>query len=160
MGNASDLKHHKFPLAKIKKIMKLEPDVHMVTGEAPIVLSKACEMLISDLTMRSWLHTVESSRQKILRSDISVAVSRSNNFGFLSEVVPRDESVAAAPAAGPVAMPHQDYGVLPPGMVIGHPVVDCNGMYPPPPQTQEWWPAAPGEGEDAAWEIGGSSGGN
>ncbi|KAL9813861.1 Nuclear transcription factor Y subunit C-7 [Arabidopsis thaliana] len=160
MGNATDVKHHAFPLTRIKKIMKSNPEVNMVTAEAPVLISKACEMLILDLTMRSWLHTVEGGRQTLkrsdtlTRSDISAATTRSFKFTFLGDVVPRDPSVVTD---DPVL--HLDGEVLPPGTVIGYPVFDCNGVYASPPQMQEW-PAVPGDGEEAAGEIGGSSGGN
>ena len=42
------------PLARIKRIMKSDEDVRMISAEAPIVFAKACEMFISDLTMRSY----------------------------------------------------------------------------------------------------------
>ncbi|CAH8279171.1 unnamed protein product [Arabidopsis lyrata] len=155
-GNASDVKHNEFPLARIKKIMKSDANVQKVTAEAPILISKACEMLILDLTMQSWLHTVEGRRETLKRSDISAAVTRDLKFTFLGDVVPRDPSVVTA---YPVPKPHPEGEVLPPGMVIGHPVFGCNCTYAPPPQMQEW-PAVPDDGEEAAEEIGGSSGGN
>ena len=53
----SDLKRQELPLARIKKIMKLDEDVKMISAEAPVLFGKACEMFIHELTMRAWIHT-------------------------------------------------------------------------------------------------------
>ncbi|XP_010485030.1 PREDICTED: nuclear transcription factor Y subunit C-7-like [Camelina sativa] len=160
IGNASNTRNHELPPARIKKIMKSDPNVNMIAGEAPILLSKACEMLIVDLTMRSWLNTVERGQKKLKRSDISVAVTRGLSFTFLVDIVPRDESVNVVdPRFVDMLIPRSED--LPPGMVLGHPVVGCNGMYFIPPQMQEL-PAAPcdgeeeeavGDGEEAAGDL-------
>ncbi|KAJ7010695.1 hypothetical protein NC653_001221 [Populus alba x Populus x berolinensis] len=34
---------------------KSSDDVKMISGEAPIVFSKACDLFIEDLTQRSWI---------------------------------------------------------------------------------------------------------
>ncbi|KAH8521922.1 hypothetical protein H0E87_002815 [Populus deltoides] len=50
---------HSLPLARIKKIMKKSgDDVKMISGEAPIVFSKACELFIEDLTQS---HSMDNS---------------------------------------------------------------------------------------------------
>ncbi|KAG6781043.1 hypothetical protein POTOM_013924 [Populus tomentosa] len=47
---------HSLPLARIKKITKKSgDDVKMISGEAPTVFSKACELFIEELTQRSWM---------------------------------------------------------------------------------------------------------
>ncbi|KAG7537399.1 Histone-fold [Arabidopsis suecica] len=148
-----NFKNHEFPITRIKRIMKFDPDVTMVAGEAPILFSKACEMFIMDVTMRSWLHAQESNRLTIKRSDVAAAVDRTLIIDFLLDVVDEDEGESVAAAADPVAVPHLDDGELPPGMVIGTPVCSGLGIYAPQPQMQAWpgaWTAAPGEEEDAA----------
>lgn len=37
----SDFKNHPLPLARIKKVMKSDPEVKMISAEAPILFSKA-----------------------------------------------------------------------------------------------------------------------
>lgn len=51
-----DFKTHELPLARIKKIMRLEDDVaemgtprFMIAAEAPIVIAKACEVFILEV---------------------------------------------------------------------------------------------------------------
>ncbi|VVB15546.1 unnamed protein product [Arabis nemorensis] len=152
MESVRDFKSHQLPLTRIKKIMKSDRDVHMISAEAPIVLAKACEMFIFDLTRRSWVHAEESKRRTLQKSDISAAASRTFAFDFLLDVVPRDESALAAAAdTSFMPMPHPDAGVTPyyypPGMVTGIPVAVGGGMYAAPPQ----------DGEEEAGQSGGNS---
>jgi hypothetical protein len=57
--SVNDLKNYNLPLARVKKIMKSDEDVRMISAEAPILFSKACELFIIELTHRSWIHAVE-----------------------------------------------------------------------------------------------------
>ncbi|XP_047337010.1 nuclear transcription factor Y subunit C-2-like [Impatiens glandulifera] len=83
----TDFKTHSLPLARIKRIMKAEEDVRMISAEAPIVLAKACEMFILELTLRSWIHTEENKRRTVQKSDIATAISRTDVFDFLVDVI-------------------------------------------------------------------------
>ena len=53
------------PLARIKKIMKLDDDVKMISAEVPILFAKAAELFIQELTIHSWLQTEESRRRTL-----------------------------------------------------------------------------------------------
>ncbi|KAF9351260.1 hypothetical protein BGX26_010702 [Mortierella sp. AD094] len=87
----SDFKNHPLPLARIKKVMKSDPEVKMISAEAPILFSKACEIFICEITRRAWLHAEENKRRTLQRSDVASAVSRSDQFDFLIDIVPREE---------------------------------------------------------------------
>ncbi|KAF9083988.1 hypothetical protein BGX29_002804 [Mortierella sp. GBA35] len=87
----SDFKNHPLPLARIKKVMKSDPEVKMISAEAPILFSKACEIFICEVTRRAWLHAEENKRRTLQRSDVANAVSRSDQFDFLIDIVPREE---------------------------------------------------------------------
>ncbi|KAF9181194.1 hypothetical protein BGZ51_005586, partial [Haplosporangium sp. Z 767] len=89
----SDFKNHPLPLARIKKVMKSDPDVKMISAEAPILFSKACEIFICEITRRAWMHAEENKRRTLQRSDVASAVSRSDQFDFLIDIVPREEPV-------------------------------------------------------------------
>ncbi|KAJ1675483.1 CCAAT- binding transcription factor component [Spiromyces aspiralis] len=97
-----DFKHHQLPLARIKKVMKTDEDVKMISAEAPIVFSKACEIMILELTLRAWMHAEESKRRTLQRSDISHAVSKSDMFDFLIDIVPREDTIVKSAAPNPV----------------------------------------------------------
>ncbi|XP_071483751.1 nuclear transcription factor Y subunit gamma-like [Diadema antillarum] len=79
------------PLARIKKIMKLDEDVKMISAEAPVLFAKAAEIFITELSLRAWLHTEENKRRTLQRNDIAMAITKYDQFDFLIDIVPRDE---------------------------------------------------------------------
>ncbi|KAI4128581.1 MAG: hypothetical protein LQ338_002675 [Usnochroma carphineum] len=121
-----DYKIHQLPLARIKKVMKADPEVKMISAEAPILFAKGCDIFITELTMRAWIHAEENKRRTLQRSDIASALARSDMFDFLIDIVPREEasghakrtatqtgpgSGAVPPASGPAGsqlMPPQN----------------------------------------------------
>ncbi|WVZ79039.1 hypothetical protein U9M48_026667 [Paspalum notatum var. saurae] len=151
----TDFKNHTLPLARIKKIMKADEDVRMISAEAPVVFAKACEIFILELTLRSWMHTEENKRRTLQKNDIAAAITRTDIYDFLVDIVPRDEMKeegVGLPRAGlpPMGAPGEAY---PPyyymsqqqvpgaGMVYGaqqaHPVTY---LWPEPQEQQEQAP--------------------
>lgn len=106
-----DYKIHQLPLARIKKVMKADPEVKMISAEAPILFAKGCDVFITELTMRAWIHAEENKRRTLQRSDIASALAKSDMFDFLIDIVPREEAAshakraAAQPATGAPAAP-------------------------------------------------------
>lgn len=86
-----DAKNQPLPLARIKKIMKLDEDVKMISAEAPLLFAKAAEIFITELTLRAWVHTEENKRRTLQRNDIAIAIMKYDQFDFLIDIVPRDE---------------------------------------------------------------------
>ncbi|CAM9560711.1 unnamed protein product, partial [Discosporangium mesarthrocarpum] len=93
-----DFKGNDLPLARIKKIMRLEDEVRepgssrfMISAEAPVVLAKACEMFILEMAMRASTLTEENKRRTLQRHDIAMAVSKADTYDFLIDIVPREE---------------------------------------------------------------------
>nr|CAD7441730.1 unnamed protein product [Timema bartmani] len=89
--NPLDLKNQALPLARIKKIMKLDDDVKMISAEAPMLFAKAAEIFIHELTLRAWIHTEDNKRRTLQRNDIAMAITKFDQFDFLIDIVPRDE---------------------------------------------------------------------
>ncbi|ERM93786.1 nuclear transcription factor Y subunit C-2 isoform X2 [Amborella trichopoda] len=162
----TDFKNHSLPLARIKKIMKADEDVRMISAEAPVIFAKACEMFILELTLRSWIHTEENKRRTLQKNDIAAAITRTDIFDFLVDIVPRDELKEegglgvgrAGLPGGPSDAMAPYYYVSPqqvpqvggaPGMIVGKPVVDqavAAALYGPrPPVAYVPWqqPQAP-----------------
>ncbi|KAF7433704.1 hypothetical protein PC9H_005667 [Pleurotus ostreatus] len=86
-----DYRHPPLPLARIKKVMKSDPDVKMIAADAPILFCKACEIFISEITARAFIIADSNKRRTLSRSDIAKALSKSDQFDFLIDIVPRDE---------------------------------------------------------------------
>lgn len=113
-----DYKIHQLPLARIKKVMKADPEVKMISAEAPILFAKGCDIFITELTMRAWIHAEDNKRRTLQRSDIAAALSKSDMFDFLIDIVPREEATSHAKrssqAAGTAPGPPTAPGQLPP----------------------------------------------
>ncbi|KAG8967835.1 hypothetical protein FRC03_009238 [Tulasnella sp. 419] len=85
-----DFKHPTLPLARIKKVMKSDPEVKMIGSDAPIIFAKACEIFIQEITSRAWLVAEASKRRTLSRADIARALQKSDQFDFLIDIVPRE----------------------------------------------------------------------
>ncbi|XP_041973080.1 nuclear transcription factor Y subunit C-6 [Aricia agestis] len=133
-----DFKTQVLPLARIKKIMKLDEEVKMISAEAPVLFAKAAEIFIHELTLRAWAHTEDNKRRTLQRNDIAMAISKSDQFDFLIDIVPRHEvkpakhepprpppaataaaTAAADPVAPPAASAPQPHYIVQPQMVQG-----------------------------------------
>jgi nuclear transcription factor Y gamma len=124
-----DYKLHQLPLARIKKVMKADPEVKMISAEAPILFAKGCDIFITELTMRAWIHAEENKRRTLQRSDIASALSKSDMFDFLIDIVPREEAHPHKRSSGQNAAVQSSAAAVPPG-----------GM---PPQVHAQHPMAP-----------------
>merc|ERR1719193_2214490 len=91
IGNKKDETINELPLARIKKIMKQDGEVKMISAEAPILFSKAAEIFISELSLRAWIHTEDNKRRTLQRNDIAMAITKYDQFDFLIDIVPRDD---------------------------------------------------------------------
>ncbi|KAI5896266.1 histone-fold-containing protein [Schizophyllum commune H4-8] len=94
-----DYRHPALPLARIKKVMKSDPDVKMIAADAPILFCKACEIFIAEITARAFIVADANKRRTLSRADIAKALSKSDQFDFLIDIVPRDD-LPYAPGGG------------------------------------------------------------
>ena len=72
----------------------------MISAEAPILFAKGCDIFITELTMRAWIHAEENKRRTLQRSDIASALAKSDMFDFLIDIVPREEAASHAKRSG------------------------------------------------------------
>jgi len=117
--------------------MKADPEVKMISAEAPILFAKGCDIFITELTMRAWIHAEENKRRTLQRSDIASALAKSDMFDFLIDIVPREEAASHAKRATGAApqVPPAGSAQLPPQHVqqqAGHP---GQHAMPPPDYT-------------------------
>merc|ERR1712151_757228 len=69
IGDEQDFKNHNdLPLARIKRIMKSDEDVRMISAEAPVVLARACELFVLELTLRA--AKGQENEKVITRADV------------------------------------------------------------------------------------------
>ncbi|KAI0915506.1 hypothetical protein AcV5_003706 [Taiwanofungus camphoratus] len=86
-----DYRHPPLPLARIKKVMKSDPEVKMIAADAPILFCKACEIFIAEITARAFIIADSNKRRTLSRADIAKALAKSDQFDFLIDIVPREE---------------------------------------------------------------------
>ncbi|KAF6145884.1 hypothetical protein GIB67_028879 [Kingdonia uniflora] len=68
--------------------MKADEEVDVTKStDVPITLAKVCEFFIQEFTIRSWLHTEESSRGTLQSDDVVNAISHEEVLDFLVDVV-------------------------------------------------------------------------
>ncbi|PRP81067.1 hypothetical protein PROFUN_11145 [Planoprotostelium fungivorum] len=89
----SPLKAETLPAARIKQIMKSDADVKMINAKVPILMAKACEIFIWELTQRAWSHSIKAGRKTLQRNDIATAITKTDMYDFLIDFVPRDEEI-------------------------------------------------------------------
>nr|ABF94991.1 Histone-like transcription factor and archaeal histone family protein, expressed [Oryza sativa Japonica Group] len=148
-ASASDFKNHQLPLARIKKIMKADEDVRMISAEAPVLFAKACELFILELTIRSWLHAEENKRRTLQRNDVAAAIARTDVFDFLVDIVPREEAKEEPGSALGFAAGGPAGAVGAAGPAAGLPY-----YYPPMGQPAPMMPAWHVPAWDPAWQQG------
>lgn len=136
-----DYKLHQLPLARIKKVMKADPEVKMISAEAPILFAKGCDIFITELTMRAWIHAEENKRRTLQRSDIASALSKSDMFDFLIDIVPREEAHPNKRSAGQNAAVQSNAaapGAMPPQVHAQHPMAPPDYMGQHMPQQEDF----------------------
>ncbi|KAH3900376.1 Hap5p SCDLUD_003351 [Saccharomycodes ludwigii] len=85
----NDFKSHSLPLARIKKVMKTDENVKMISAETPILFSQACEIFITELTVRAWCVADGDKRRTLQKQDVAEALQKSDMYDFLIDIVPR-----------------------------------------------------------------------
>ncbi|CAK5277780.1 unnamed protein product [Mycena citricolor] len=123
---APDYRHPPLPLARIKKVMKSDLDVkarragiygsiseadalrvlivcthaEQTPYSADLVLQGLRDLVfIAEITARAFIIADSNKRRTLSRADIAKALTKSDQFDFLIDIVPRDEPLAGSTAA-------------------------------------------------------------
>ena len=73
----------RFPQGRIKSIMKLDPDVGMVNGEAIFLVNKAVEEFIQCLAVEACHYTQSSKKKTIMKEHVMTAIESIDELAFL-----------------------------------------------------------------------------
>lgn len=87
----SEFQPPQLSLSKIKKLVKTDEDVKLISSELPIIFGKACEIFISELALRAWVYTSNNERIVISSDDIAEAIAETPEYDFLSDLIPRED---------------------------------------------------------------------
>ncbi|KAK7340923.1 hypothetical protein VNO77_21641 [Canavalia gladiata] len=82
--------HQQLPLARIRRIMKSDAEVQMLSAETPMLMAKACEIFIRELTFRAWMRAEESNKRILQPCDIANTIMQTHAFHFLTHLLPTD----------------------------------------------------------------------
>ncbi|CAG9770958.1 unnamed protein product [Ceutorhynchus assimilis] len=77
------VKDLQLPHAKIKHIMKMDPDVQLVQKDAISLVGKAAELFIEFLTKESYKQLAGQKRRTVMKRDIDVTVENIPQLCFL-----------------------------------------------------------------------------
>ncbi|CAN8010269.1 unnamed protein product [Ixodes pacificus] len=72
-----------FPLARVKNIMKLDPDVTLASQEAVFLVAKATELFVATLAKEAYTFTRHSKKKTMQKKDIEASVDAVDAFAFL-----------------------------------------------------------------------------
>ncbi len=67
----------------------------MISAEAPILLAKACEMFIIEMTHKAYYYAKKHQRKTLQRSDIAAAIMDTEVYDFLLDIMPREEMLGS-----------------------------------------------------------------
>lgn len=90
-GEYDPFRNSKLPLARIKKLMKMDDQLKMISAEAPILFSKICEVFIQEVTLRAWTIVDTHKRRTVQKQDILDALKKSNMYDFLIDLVNEEQ---------------------------------------------------------------------
>ncbi|KAI8804299.1 histone-fold-containing protein [Cladochytrium replicatum] len=77
----------KFPVARIKKIMRLDEDVGKVSQVTPVLISKALELFMQSLIDETCKETRTKGAKKLSPQHLKKTILNTEKFDFLKDVV-------------------------------------------------------------------------
>lgn len=84
------------PLSKIKRIFKMDPDYFGSSASAVYATGVAAELFVQYLTEHASMLAKMDKRKKIQYKDFSNAVSTQDSLHFLSDTIPKTQTVGQA----------------------------------------------------------------
>jgi hypothetical protein len=70
----------------------------MISAEAPILFAKACEMFITEMTIKGYYNAEKNDRKTLQRKDIAMSIARTETYDFLIDTIPKAELLLHVPA--------------------------------------------------------------
>ena len=80
-------KMYRFPLGKIKNMMKMDPEVNMVNKDAIFLVTKSLEMFVENLAIEAYSYTVNAKKKTISRQDVEKAIDAVDALAFLDGAI-------------------------------------------------------------------------
>ncbi|XP_062135647.1 DNA polymerase epsilon subunit 4 [Drosophila sulfurigaster albostrigata] len=86
-GKSAEHEHEakltQLPMARIRNIMKLDPDLQIASNEAVFAVTRAVELFIESLARESFSYTAQSKKKTVQKRDVELAISAVDSLMFL-----------------------------------------------------------------------------
>eukprot|EP00128_Syssomonas_multiformis_P002485 Colp12_sorted_trinity150504_noHs@3519 len=76
------------PLARVKKIMKSDPDVNMISQDSLFLVARATELFVEHFAQKAQLNTSKAKRKTVQYKDLSSLPDEYEEFQFLADAIP------------------------------------------------------------------------
>ncbi|XP_041862397.1 DNA polymerase epsilon subunit 4 [Melanotaenia boesemani] len=73
----------KLPLARIKALMKTDPDVSLASQESVFIIAKATELFVEMIAKDALVYAQQGKRKTLQRKDLDNAIGAIDEFAFL-----------------------------------------------------------------------------
>ncbi|XP_029005285.1 DNA polymerase epsilon subunit 4 [Betta splendens] len=73
----------KLPLARIKALMKSDPDVSLASQESVFIIAKATELFVEMIAKDALVYAQQGKRKTLQRKDLDNAIEAIDEFAFL-----------------------------------------------------------------------------
>jgi len=81
------------PLARVKRIVKTDPDIKLISGDAAFLITRATELFIQLLAKEAHNETVKNKRKILQYNDLSHIVNNRDEMEFLRDIIPEKKTV-------------------------------------------------------------------
>ncbi|KAG0002862.1 hypothetical protein BGZ80_003834 [Entomortierella chlamydospora] len=100
------------PAARVKRIIKEDKDVQMVSNDAVFLISMATELFLESFTAKAFNLAKIEKRKTVYYKDLATAVTQHDSLEFLQDIVPKTMPLSAALEKRRVAKEKEESGAI------------------------------------------------
>ncbi|KAF9159978.1 hypothetical protein BGX21_003160 [Mortierella sp. AD011] len=100
------------PAARVKRIIKEDKDVQMVSNDAVFLISMATELFLESFTAKAFNLAKIEKRKTVYYKDLATAVTQHDSLEFLQDVVPKTMPLSAALEKRRIAKEKEESGTI------------------------------------------------
>ncbi|GLV44451.1 DNA polymerase epsilon subunit 4 [Carabus blaptoides fortunei] len=83
IDKANNDKLTRFPLARIKTLMKMDPDLNLASQEAVFLVARATELFLKNLAKETYVYTTKAKRKTVQKRDLDAVIETIDTLCFL-----------------------------------------------------------------------------
>ncbi|KAF9436962.1 hypothetical protein BGZ76_002413 [Entomortierella beljakovae] len=100
------------PAARVKRIIKEDKEVQMVSNDAVFLISMATELFLEGFTSKAFNLAKMEKRKTVSYKDLAMAVTQHDSLEFLQDVVPKTIPLSAALEKQRIAKEMEENGTI------------------------------------------------